>query len=190
MIQQNLQQILECQRLFDKYRSLADEDGDIIPLESSLYKTDPVINQHIMQMIDTDISWHEKTFGAIPKTTMQISKENSEKELIDLCNESHVMLGDLRLYKGEKEQKDCDNMMSESIASKAEITWPRKGFQTNEDEGVESAMMCWENPEDSEQEEKRRQAIGQDKDPSNDREMQSDEEADEEHVKCTVFTGN
>ena len=35
----------------------------------------------------------------------QTSEENSEKEMIDLCDESHVMLSDVRLYNGEKEQK-------------------------------------------------------------------------------------
>ena len=65
MIQHHMQQILECQRVVDKYRSLADKERDIIPLESSLYKTDLVINQHITQMIDTDILWYKKTFGAI-----------------------------------------------------------------------------------------------------------------------------
>ena len=52
------------------------------------------------------------------------------------------MLSDLRLYKTEKVQKDCDDMTSESVSSKAQNNWPRKGFQTNEDEGVKSAMMC------------------------------------------------
>ena len=65
MIQHHMQQILEHQRVVDKYRSLGDEERDMILLESSLYKTDLVINQHTMQMIDTDISWYEKTFGAI-----------------------------------------------------------------------------------------------------------------------------
>ena len=65
MIQHHMQQILECQRVVDKFRSLADEERDMILLESSLYKTDLVINHHIMQMIDTDIPWYEKTFGAI-----------------------------------------------------------------------------------------------------------------------------
>ena len=129
MIQHHMQQILECQRVVNKYRSLADEETDTIPLELTLYKTDPVINPYIMQMIDTDISWYEKTFGAIitklwkiknGKTNTQISKENSEKELINLCDESHVTLSDLRLYKGEKEKKDCDDMMSESVSSKAQ----------------------------------------------------------------------
>ena len=114
MVQHHMQQILECQRAVDKYRSLDDEERDMIPLESSLYKTDLVINQHIMQMIDTDILWYEKTFGAIltklqkiknGKVNTQISEENSEKELINLCDESHVTLSDLTLYKEEKEQK-------------------------------------------------------------------------------------
>ena len=60
MIQHHMQQILECRRVVDEYRSLADEERDIIPLESSLYKTDPVVDQHIIQMIDTDILWYEK----------------------------------------------------------------------------------------------------------------------------------
>ena len=199
MIQHHMQQILECQRVVDKYRSLSDKERDTIRLEFSLYKTDLVINQHIMQMIDTDISWYEKTFGAIltelqkiknGKTNTQISEENREKELIDLCNESHVTLSDLRLYKGEKEQKDCDDMMSESVSSKAQKNWTRKGFQTNEDEGVKSAMMCWENLEDSAQEKQTRKRIGQDEDTNDDKEKQNNEEANEEHVKSTVHMGN
>ena len=196
MIQHHLQQIFECQRVVNEYRSLVDEERDI---ESSLYKTDLVINQHIMQMIDTDISRYEKTFGAIltklwkiqnGKANTQISEENSEKELIDLCDESHVTLSDLRLYKREKEQKDCDDTISESVSSKAQKNWPRKSFQTNEDEEVESAMMCWENLEDSAQENQTRKMIGQDEDTNNDKEKQNNEEADEEHVESTVLTGN
>ena len=59
MIQHHMQQILEHQTVLDKYRSLADKERNITLLESSLYKTDPVINQHIMQMINTDILWYE-----------------------------------------------------------------------------------------------------------------------------------
>ena len=111
MIQHHMQQILECQRVVNEYRSMAAEEREMIPLESNLYKNDLVINQHIMQMIDTDISWYKKTFRAIlmelwkiqnGKTIMQTSEEHSEKEMIDLCDESHVMLSDQRLYKGEK----------------------------------------------------------------------------------------
>ena len=177
MIQHHMQQILECQRMVDEYRSLADKERDIFPLELSLYKTDLVINQHIMQIINTDIIWYEKTFGAIltelqkiknGKANTQISEENSEKELIDLCDESHVMFSDLRLYKEEKEQKDCNDMTSESVSNKAQKNWHRKGFHTNENKGVKSAMMCWENLEDSAQEKQIRKTIGQDEDTNND----------------------
>ena len=41
------------------------EEDKKIPLESDQYKNDPVINQHIMQMIDTNILWYGKTFRAI-----------------------------------------------------------------------------------------------------------------------------
>ena len=105
----------------------------MIPLESNLYKNDLVINQHIMQMINTDILWYEKTFRAIlmelqkirnGKTNMQTSEEHSEKEMIDLFNESHVMLNELRLYKGEKAQQDRNNMMRVSVSSEAQKNWP------------------------------------------------------------------
>ena len=39
----------ECQRVVNEYRSMTNEEREMIPLESNLYKTDPVINQHIMQ---------------------------------------------------------------------------------------------------------------------------------------------
>ena len=65
MIQHHMQQILEHQRVVDEYRSMADEETEMILLKLNLYKTDLVINQDIIQMIDTDISWYERTFGAI-----------------------------------------------------------------------------------------------------------------------------
>ena len=115
-----------------------------------------------------------------------ISEEKSEKELIDLWDESHVTLSDLRLYKGEKEQKDCDDTMSETVSSNVQKNSPRKSFQNNEDKGVESAIMCWENLEDSEQEEQTRKTIGQDEDTNDDKEKQNNEKDVEEHVKSTV----
>ena len=41
-------EIIECQRVVDEYRSMADSERDMIPLESDQHKNDPVINQHIM----------------------------------------------------------------------------------------------------------------------------------------------
>ena len=119
---------------------MANGEKDVIPLESDQYKNDPVINQHIMQMIDADIYWYEKTFRAIlmelqkiwnGETIAKTSEELSEDEIHD-CDESHATFNEQRLYKGEKEQKDCYDMMSESVSSKAQKNWTRKRFQINE----------------------------------------------------------
>ena len=113
MIQHHTHEILERQRVVDEYRSMADRERDMIPLESDQYKNDPVINQHIMQMIDTDIFWYGKTFRAIlmelwnirnGETTAQSSEELSEEE-IHYCDKSHATFNDQGLYKGEKTQQ-------------------------------------------------------------------------------------
>ena len=65
MIQYHMHEIFECQRVVDEYRSMANGERDMIPLELDQHKKDPVINQHIMKMIDTDIFWYGKTFRAI-----------------------------------------------------------------------------------------------------------------------------
>ena len=44
---------------------MADGGREMIPLESDEYKSDPVVNQHTMQMIDTDNHWHKQTFRKI-----------------------------------------------------------------------------------------------------------------------------
>ena len=124
------------------------------------------------------------------KTITQTSEEHSEKEIIDLCDESHVPLNDLRLYKGEKAQQDHNDVMSVNVSSKAQKNWCRKRFQINENKRVESAMMCWESLENSEQEEKTRKMIGQDEEMNDDKEKQDDKKDVEEHVESTVYMGN
>ena len=42
---------------------MANKGRELIPLESDMHRRDPVIIQHTMQMIDTDIHWHEQTLG-------------------------------------------------------------------------------------------------------------------------------
>ena len=65
MIQHHMFEISECQRVIDEYRSMMDEGREMIPLDSDLHKSDPVINQHIIQMIDTDIFWYGETFKEV-----------------------------------------------------------------------------------------------------------------------------
>ena len=44
---------------------MANRGREMILLESDQHKNDLVINQHILQMINTDIFWYGKTFRAI-----------------------------------------------------------------------------------------------------------------------------
>ena len=171
MIQHHMHEILERQRVVDEYRSMADGERDMIPLESDQYKNDSVINQHIMQMIDTDIFWYGKTFRAIlmqlrkirsGETIAQTSEELSEDE-IHQCDKSHATFDDQRLYKGEKTHRDNEVMKSISVTSEAQKDRPRNRFQIDKNKNYESAMMCWE---------------------------QDNEMDDEEHIQHTVYTGN
>ena len=107
-----------------------------------------------------------------------------------LLDESHATLNDERLYKGEKTQQGNEVMKRISDASKAQKDWPRKRFQIGKNETYESAMMCWESLEDSEQASKKRKTIGQDKETNDDKEMQADEMDDRKHIKHTVYMGN
>ena len=76
MIQYHMNEISERQRVVDKYRFMADEGRDLIPLDSDMHRRDPVVIQHTMRMIDTDIHWHEQTFREI---IMEIQKiQNGE----------------------------------------------------------------------------------------------------------------
>ena len=142
MIQHHMHEILECQRVVDEYRSMANRGREMIPLESDQYKIDPVINQHIMQMIDTDIFWYRKTFRAILMELWKIRNGESiaktgevlSEEETHYCNNSHTMFNDQRLYKGEKTQQDHKAMESISDESKAQKDWPRKCFQMDKKE--------------------------------------------------------
>ena len=65
MIQYHMNEIMERQRVVDKYRLMADEGRELIPFELDMHRFDLVVIQHTMQMIDTDIHWHEQTFRDI-----------------------------------------------------------------------------------------------------------------------------
>ena len=74
---------------------MANDGRDLIPLESDMYKSDPVVIQHTMQMIDTDIHWYKQTFRDIVmelrriqygETPPKTSEETSETAM--MCWES------------------------------------------------------------------------------------------------------
>ena len=112
MIQYHMNEISERQRVVDEYRFMANEGREMIPLESDMHRSDPVVIQHKMQMIDTDIHWHEQTFREI---IMELQK----------------------IWNGESPTKTSE--------------------ETNE-----TAMMCWESLDDSEQASKKRKTHTQD----------------------------
>ena len=140
MIQNHMHKISECQRVVDEYRSMADRRRETILLESDWYKNDPVINQHIMQMIDTNILWYEKTFRVI-------------------------LMALRKIQNGETATKTSEEL--------------------DDKESYESAMMCWESLDDSEQASKKRKTHAQDKE-TNDK---ADEMDDKTHTKHTANTG-
>ena len=53
--QYHMQLIMECQEVVDEYRSMVEEERDLIPFESNLYKSDLAVISHIIYMIDVDI---------------------------------------------------------------------------------------------------------------------------------------
>ena len=59
----HMHEIFEHQRVVNEYRSIDDGERHMILLQSEQYKIDPVINQHIIQMIDTDIFGMERPSG-------------------------------------------------------------------------------------------------------------------------------
>ena len=74
---------------------MADGGREMIPLESDEYKSDLVVNQHTMQMIDTDMHWYEQTFREIimelrkiqdGETPMKTSMESNKTAM--MCWES------------------------------------------------------------------------------------------------------
>ena len=100
MIQHHMHKISQRQRVIDEYRSMMDEGREMIPLDSDLHKSDPVIIQYIMQMIDADIFWYGETFKevltdlwkiALSETTMYTGEKLDESEHFEslmMCWES------------------------------------------------------------------------------------------------------
>ena len=88
MIQHHMHEISERQRVVDEHRSMMDAGRAMIPLESDLHKNDPVINQHTMQMIDTDIFWFGETFRAVLMELRKIRNGKTVTKTSEELNEN------------------------------------------------------------------------------------------------------
>ena len=91
MIQHHMHEISECQRVVDEYRFMADGGREMIPLESDKYKSDPVINQHIMQMIDTSIYWYGQTVREILMELQKIQNGETPMKTSEESNKTAMM---------------------------------------------------------------------------------------------------
>ena len=106
----------------------------MIPLELDQYRNDPVINQHIMQMIDTDILWYRETFRAIlmelrkirnGEMAMKTSGELNEKESYESAMMCWESLDDLeqaskkrKTHAQDEETNDKANEMDDKMHTK------------------------------------------------------------------------
>ena len=86
-----MNEISEHQRVVDEYRFMADKGRELIPLESDKHRSDPVIIQHTMQMIDTDIHWHEQTFREIIMELRKIRNGETSTKTSEETNETAMM---------------------------------------------------------------------------------------------------
>ena len=69
---------------------MMDEGWEMIPLESDLQKSDPVTNQHIIQMIDTDIFWYGETFKEILMELRKIRHGETTMNACETLNENET----------------------------------------------------------------------------------------------------
>ena len=105
---------------------MADEGRDTVPLESDNYKSDLVVNQHIMQMIDTDIHWYEQTFGEIimelrkiqnGETPMKPSEEPNKTAMMcwESLNDPEQASKKRKMHAQDEETNDNDNEMDDMM---------------------------------------------------------------------------
>ena len=67
---------------------------------------------------------------------------------------------------------------------------PEKDFQAQDMVRDEVVMMCWENSKEFLEETPSREMSRQDERPDNNEEKQKYDETQQEHVNCTLHTGN
>ena len=91
MIQHQMHEISECQRVVDECQFMANGGREMFPLESDKYKSDLVINQHIMQMINTNIYGYGQTFRAILMELQKIRNGESPMKTSEETNETAMM---------------------------------------------------------------------------------------------------
>ena len=184
------------------------EGKDLTPLESNLHKYDPVIILQIIQMIEMDIFWHQKTFESVltnlwkmwkegihelENTSMyctennEIDNEMDGVEVIDLCSVSQTENDERVKGKESATQESQDKMKTDTIYRMEDRNRPIKSKPMTRNEEVETMMMCWEAVNDFLNKEPLKGSKNKEEKPV---EKMEKSKHDEEHVEPTVNIGN
>ena len=208
LIQYHMHQIMERQRVIDEYRNMAMEGLDLIPLESNLHQSHPVIISQIINMIESDNFWHRKTFESVMSNLQNMwsegiqelenarmrctdnDKNNNEMdriEVIDLCSVSQCGNDTISEGKESAMQESQDKSKHDETNEKVDELKTVRDESTTKKDNVESAMMCWESTESLAEKEHREEP---EKEANKLVEMTEKQKHEEEHVKPTLNTGN
>ena len=207
-IQYHMHQIMERQRVIDEYRNMTMEGMDLIPLESDLHKTHPVIRSQIINMIESDNFWHCMTFESVMSNLRNMwtegmqelqnahmdctnDEENNNEmdgiEVIDLCSVSWCKTDAVSEGKESTKQESQDKSNHDESDSKVVELMTVKDESTTKNDIVESAMMCWEPTESLAEEEPHDEPEKLTNNPVETTEKQKHEE---EHVRPTLDISN
>ena len=164
-IQYHMHQKMERQRVVDEYRNMTMEGMDLIPLESNLHKSHPVIISQIINMIKLDNFWHRKTFKSVMSDLWNMwtegiqelensrmyctnNDENNNEmdgvEVIDLCSVSQSKNDTLSEGKESAKQESWDKSKHDGMDKMEAKLKTVESDSTTKNDKVESAMMCWE----------------------------------------------
>ena len=141
------------------------EGRDLTPLELNLHKYDRVIISQIIQLIETDIFWHQKTFKSVLTNLRKMWKEGIHElenasmyctengeidnemhgvEVIDRCSVSQTENNECGKGKESAKQESQDKMKTDAIDRMEDGNRSIKSKPMTENEEVQTAMMCWE----------------------------------------------
>ena len=164
-IQYHMHQIMERQRVIDKYRNMTMEGIDLIPLESNLHKFHLVIISQIINMIESDNFWHRRTFESVMSDLRNMwmegiqelensrmyctnNDENNNEmdgvEVIDLCSVSQSKNDTVSVEKESTKQESRDKSKHNGTDKMETEIKTMESDSTTKNDQVESAMMCWE----------------------------------------------
>ena len=203
-----MHQIIEQQRVVDEYKNMMREGMDLIPLESNLHKSDPVIISQIINMIKTDGFWHHKMFESVlsdlwnmwteeicelENASMYCTKNDKNDtemdgvEVIGLCSVSQNKHEVHRKGKESAKQERQDKTKSDTTDRMEDEIRTKKSKSTTKNGEVETTMMCWKATNNFLEEEPHKEPEKVEKKPIEKTEKPKHEE---EHVEPTLTIGN